>query len=218
MITRFGLVPRRAGMTIDDFQRHWRDVHGPLVATLRGLRRNWQSHAVLSQGEPLLPWIGFDAVSEMDFDDVAAMESAFSAEHYPPELKKDSAHLVDMTKSGPMVTKRQHLGGSIDLRQVRLMTFIRRAPRKRPAELHEALRSLPLPSPATARELYLSIADNEGIESSFDAIDVQWFATPQLAQQFVTSSAAREQREEIAHLVRGVERLIARVHVNFRAA
>lgn len=214
MITRFGLVPRRSGMTIDRFQRHWREVHGPLVATLRGLRRNWQSHAVLRAGEPLLPWIGFDAVSEMDFDDVAAMQAAFREEHYPRALKADAGQLVDMTRSTPMVTRRVRTGGSLDLRHIRLMTFMRCAPRKSRAELHDALRSLLLPAAAISRELYLAIEDCEAFESSFDAIEVQWFATAQLAQQYVTSAAAREQREQIAHLVRGSERLIAQVHVN----
>ena len=214
MITRIGLVPRRAGLATHDFQTHWRDVHGPLVRRLRGLRRNWQSHAVLADGESFLPWPGFDVCSEMDFDDVAAMQAAFSVEHYPGELKTDSAHLVDMSKAGPMTTQRVHAGGVIHPGDIRLMTFMRCAPHVQRPELHLALRRLPLPSQAKARELYLSIDDREGLVSSFDALDVLWFQTPQRAQQQVISVEAREQRHELAHLVRGVERMIARVHVN----
>ena len=214
MITRFGLVPRRAGLAFEEFQQHWRDTHGPLVARMRGLRRNWQSHALLREGAPLLPWTGFDAVSEMDFDDVSAMQSALSHEHYPVELKADAAYLVDMSKSGPMFTQRIPAGGTLDTRDVRLMTFMRCAPGKGRFQLHEGLRLLPQASQAVARELYLSIEDGDGVVSSFDAIDVQWFATPELALQHVGSSEAREHRHAIAHLVRGVERMIARVHVN----
>ena len=214
MITRVGLAPRRAGLAIDDFQSHWRDVHGPLVARLRGLRRNWQSHAVLREGEPLLPWAGFDACSEMDFDNVTEMHAAFSAEHYPRELKTDSACLVDMTKGGPMITERIHVDGVIDLTGVRLMTFLRCAPGRARAELHDALTRLPRSSKAAARELYLTIADCDGAVSTFDALEVQWFATPQLGQRYVVSAEAREHRYAIAQLVRGVERVIARVHVN----
>jgi hypothetical protein len=97
---------------------------------------------------------------------------------------------------------------------VRLLTFMRRAPQRHRSELHHALGSQPSASQARARELYLSVDDREGVVSSFDALDVQWFATPQIAQQYLVSAEAREQRHAIAHLVRGVERLIARVHVN----
>jgi uncharacterized protein (TIGR02118 family) len=214
MITRIGMVPRRAGLTLEQFQAHWRDVHGPLVARMRGLRRNWQNHALIENGEPLLPWTGFDACSEIDFDDVAAMLAAFSDEHYPHGLKADSTYLADMSKAAPMVSERVHVDGKIDLNDVRLLTFMRRAPQRHRSELHHALRSQPSASQARARELYLSVDDREGVVSSFDALDVQWFATPQIAQQYLVSAEAREQRHAIAHLVRGVERLIARVHVN----
>jgi EthD domain len=214
VITRFGLAPRLNGLDIEDFQIHWRGVHGPLVAKLRGLRRNWQCHAVLQEGKPLLAWAGFDACSEMDFDDVSGMLAAFSAEHYPRDLKSDSAYLVDMSKAGAMITERIHGEGTIDLTNARLMTFLRCAPRLRRTEL-ETLRLVPRASSAVAREVYLSIDDCDGIVSSFDALDVQWFATPSLAQQYVVSAEAGEHRHAIAGLVRGVERLIARVHVNF---
>jgi uncharacterized protein (TIGR02118 family) len=35
---------RRAGMEVDAFQRHWLDVHGPLVAAIPGVRRHVQNH------------------------------------------------------------------------------------------------------------------------------------------------------------------------------
>jgi uncharacterized protein (TIGR02118 family) len=214
MITRIGMVPRRVGLTLDQFQAHWREVHGPLVVQMRGLRRNWQNHALIENGEPLLPWTGFDACSELDFDDIAAMLAAFSDEHYPGGLKTDSTYLADMSKAAPMVTERLHVDGEIDLNDVRLLTFMRCAPRRPRSELHHALNSQPRASQARARELYLSVDDREGVVSSFDALDVQWFATAQIAQQYVVSAEAREHRHAIAHLVRGVERVIARVHVN----
>ena len=35
-------------MTVEAFQRHWREVHGPLGARVPGLRRYVQSHTRLS--------------------------------------------------------------------------------------------------------------------------------------------------------------------------
>ncbi len=219
MITRIGMAPRRFGLTGTQFQRHWHDVHGPLVRKFEGLRRNWQNHAVLRDGEPLLPWPGFDACSEMDFNDVAAMQLAFRPDRYPPELKADSEYLIDKSRAAPMVARHIHVSGTIDTGTidagaVRLMTFMRAAP-DCVERIGAALRALPMTSLARARELYLSIGSAAGISGlcGFDAVDVQWFDTPESAERYLISAEAREHRHALAHVVRGVERLIARVRV-----
>ena len=87
MITRIGMAPRRPGLGIEAFQRHWHNIHGPLVCKLGGLRRYWQNHALLREGESLLSWPGFDACSEMDFDDAYVLHVAFSPEHHAGVLR-----------------------------------------------------------------------------------------------------------------------------------
>lgn len=37
-------LTRKPGLSVEEFQRHWREVHGPIAATLPGLRRYVQSH------------------------------------------------------------------------------------------------------------------------------------------------------------------------------
>jgi uncharacterized protein (TIGR02118 family) len=214
MITRIGMAPRRHGLTTAEFQRHWHDVHGPLVRKFEGLRRNWQNHAILRDGEPLLPWAGFDACSEMDFSDVAAMQLAFRADRYPPDLKVDSDYLIDKNKAAPMVAQRIHVSGTIDPRAVRLMTFMRSAP-DCSERIGAALRTLPAASAAMARELYLSLGSAAGVAGlcGFDAVDVQWFDRPDSAERYLLSAEAREHRHALAHVVHGVERLIAQVRV-----
>ena len=46
MIVRMGLLTRKPGVTMEQFRRHWRDVHGPLAAKLTGLRRYHQNYVV----------------------------------------------------------------------------------------------------------------------------------------------------------------------------
>jgi uncharacterized protein (TIGR02118 family) len=215
VITRIGTAPRRLGLTTEEFQQHWYATHGPLVRKLKGLRRNWQNHALLRDGEPLQPWAGFDACSEMEFDDLQSMAEAFSPEHYPVELKNDSEHLIDKSKAAPMITRRIHLQGTIDLKRVRLLTFMRCAPRCTAAELESDLRTCPSASTARARELYVTVVDPRTSVSmiGFDAVDVQWFDDPQQAERYLVSSEAREHRHAIVHRVCGVERLLARVRV-----
>lgn len=207
------MAPRRAGLDIEAFQGNWYSKHGPLVARLRNIRRIWQHHAVLREGEPLLAWPGFDACSEMDFDDADAMQAAYSEEHYPRELRQDSRDLVDMDRAGFMLAEREHISGVIDTSGVRLTTFMRRAPGRAQAELAAALRAAEQAPDAHAREMYLAVEcdlPNQRL-STFDAVDAQWFETPEQAERYVRSSAAREHRHGLAHLARGVERVISRV-------
>lgn len=214
MITRIGLAPRRRGLHIDMFQLHWLEVHAPLVAKLKGLQRYWQNHAILRRGEPLLPWPGFDACSEMQFADLTAMQSAFADVDYQRRTLADTEYLIDKSKSGVVLAERV-LDAPADLTVVRLMTFLRRAPQCAPDAFRKSLLEAPKAARARARELYLSLdsATFEVAPSSFDAVEVQWFDEEWQAESYVTSTEAREHREGFAHLVRGVERLVARPHV-----
>lgn len=215
MIVRIGLAPRRKGLGTEEFQAHWHDVHAPLVTRLVGLRRYWQNHALLRDGEPLLPWPGFDACTEMQFDDTDAMKAAFAGEHYQRGIKDDTAYLIDKSRMAVVLTERIHLAGRIEMNDLRLMTFMRRAPGRTDAEFRDALRTLPAASTARAHELFLpreAQAANQP-ENGFDAVDVQWFGTSGDAERYIVSTEAREHRHEVAPLVRGVERLIARVRV-----
>jgi uncharacterized protein (TIGR02118 family) len=211
-VMRFGLAPRLASLDIAAFQEHWHDEHGPLVAKFMGVRRVWQNHALLRDGMPILPWPGFDACAELEFDDLAAAKFAFSAAHYPPELREHTGKLVDMQKNAVIFAERRLLTGSIDLRDVRLLTFLRRAPGRFQRELDDGLRALPAAAAARAREVFVAVEDADAA-NGFDAIDSQWFESAHQAEQYVTSAEAAAHRHATAHLVRGVERLLARVRV-----
>jgi uncharacterized protein (TIGR02118 family) len=210
MITRIVLAPRRAGLDIDEFQEHWYRKHGPLVARLRNIRRLRQHHAVLNRGEPLLAWPGFDACSEMDFDDVEALRAAVSDEHYPRELRQHSAELVELDKAGIMLAHRQHVSGAAAAEGVALMTFMRRAPGRMQAELAAVLSDAEQASEAHAREMYVAFELPSQL-SCFDALEVQWFAAPEQVERYLLGCEARLHRHRLAHLVRGVERVISRV-------
>src|SRR5262245_56579705 len=68
-------VTRRPGMAVDDFQRYWREVHGPLAATIPVIRRYVQSHARASAYERgRTP--PYDGLAITWFDDNAAMRAS----------------------------------------------------------------------------------------------------------------------------------------------
>ena len=88
---------RKPGMTVEAFQQHWREVHGPLGAAVPGLRRYVQSHtrpSAYERGrEP-----AWDGVALIWFDDVAALRVATST----PEWDRVRADEVNFVAAGPV--------------------------------------------------------------------------------------------------------------------
>lgn len=68
MVKYSGFLTRKPGLSVEEFQRHWRDVHAPLVvADLKGMRRYVQSHAIPeTYGGAHSP--SFDGVPQAWFD------------------------------------------------------------------------------------------------------------------------------------------------------
>jgi uncharacterized protein (TIGR02118 family) len=70
-----GFVRRKPGMTVEAFQRHWREIHGPLGAALPSLRRYVQSHprpSAYDRGRDP----AWDGIALIWFDDSAALRAA----------------------------------------------------------------------------------------------------------------------------------------------
>ena len=105
MITRFGMAPRSAGMSIEAFRHHWRTSHADAAGQIPGVRRYTQNHSLLDEhGHYVLGYPGFDACSELDFDSVAAMEAGFASETYRTLVVDDENDFVDKTRFSLVVT------------------------------------------------------------------------------------------------------------------
>ena len=80
MIKRISLLVRRPELSREEFNRHWRDVHGPLAKPLPNVVRYVQNHITDETRHPLLPPGGqtIDGVVEFWFEDRAAMDAAFA--------------------------------------------------------------------------------------------------------------------------------------------
>lgn len=95
MIKFVVVVHRRAGMSREDFQRHLREVHGPLAKRLPGVRRYVQNFPVHDAKRKPPAW---DAVVELYFDDRKTMEAAWAS----PEGAASDADLpmfADLSRS-----------------------------------------------------------------------------------------------------------------------
>ena len=67
---------RRKGMSSAEFEKHLRDVHGPLALKLPGLRKYVQNTPAVDSKRNAPNW---DAIVELYWDDRAAMEAAWAS-------------------------------------------------------------------------------------------------------------------------------------------
>jgi uncharacterized protein (TIGR02118 family) len=92
-----GFVKRKPGMSVEAFQRHWLEVHGPLGAAIPGMRRFVQSHtrlAAYERGrEP-----AWDGVGLTWFDDTDALRAATTT----PQWDRAKAEYPSFLAPGPV--------------------------------------------------------------------------------------------------------------------
>jgi uncharacterized protein (TIGR02118 family) len=96
------LVKRREGLPLAEFRERSLGEHGELVLQLPGLRRYLQCHTrdgYYAIGESLL-----DAAYQMWFDDIDALNSAFSSPEYQ-RVHEDMQTFVEPRYIHPMVTQ-----------------------------------------------------------------------------------------------------------------
>jgi uncharacterized protein (TIGR02118 family) len=106
MIKLVYCITRRRGMTLEEFSRYWREVHGPIGRRIPGLRRLVQSHPVSHPSDMSPP--AFDGMAELWFDDVAALEAARRS----PEWRASSAdevNFIDGTRTALFLTEEQEM-------------------------------------------------------------------------------------------------------------
>jgi uncharacterized protein (TIGR02118 family) len=83
---------RKAELSAEDFQQHWRTQHAALVARQAGLRRYVQNHTLLSAYRTREP--AYDGVAEAWFDS----RESFAELTASPEwraVREDEAHFID---------------------------------------------------------------------------------------------------------------------------
>ena len=111
MIKSLTLLTRRAGLTHEEFMRHWVEIHAPLARKVPGIRRYVQTHLLEERKRPDIPSsdVEIDGVAELWYDDQEAMRKALAS----PEgkaLYADGALFIGRVKTYTDV----HYGGAAD--------------------------------------------------------------------------------------------------------
>ena len=101
MVKLIAFFKRKTGISVEQFQQHWRTTHAGLVVRQRGLRRYVQNHTLASgyrRSEP-----SYDGVAEAWFDDTHAMRELGSTDEYRA-VREDEANFIDATNMGMVIT------------------------------------------------------------------------------------------------------------------
>ncbi len=115
---------RKPGMTREQFQARWLDVHGPLVRRLRAelpmMKRYVQSHTLAGAvGDAVNDGLRasrgvkepYDGITEVWFDDLASMGGGGSeaARAAGQRLLEDEAEFIDFAGSAVFVTEEHEI-------------------------------------------------------------------------------------------------------------
>jgi uncharacterized protein (TIGR02118 family) len=111
MIKLIVAVRRRADMSPEDFQHHWRSQHATLVrncpATTKYVRRYVQCHTLLA--EYAQSEVAFDGTAELWFDSVADKDAFFSDPDYLRDVNPDEKRFADMNRTVFFVTEEESI-------------------------------------------------------------------------------------------------------------
>ena len=105
MIKAIVLLPRRDGMSQEEFASYAQEHHLPLVTKLPGLRRVVINRVLPDPNSPPPP---YDAVAENWFDDLAAMGAAF-ASPAGQAVMADAANFLDMPRLQILVVEEEEI-------------------------------------------------------------------------------------------------------------
>ena len=113
MIKLVFCLRRRDDLSREEFQRYWREQHGPLVrshAEALGIRRYVQVHSIDDEislaiaGERGSPQ-PYDGVAELWFDDIEGANRAFNEPRYLEVVRPDELKFVDLERCVSMLTE-----------------------------------------------------------------------------------------------------------------
>lgn len=109
MVKLIYCISKKPDMTVEEFQRYWRETHAPIAGAIPGLRRYVQSHVVPETYGARTP--GFDGAAELWFDDMDAMRAAMTSPEVQAALE-DEKNFIDHSRVASFITTENVVVGS----------------------------------------------------------------------------------------------------------
>lgn len=94
MIKTVTLLTRRQDLSSEEFHRHWKDIHAPLVLALPGVRRYVQCRPIQVPGrEPQ-----YDGIAEVWYEDIESLNATLQTSEYETLLNDEKNFMGSMTE------------------------------------------------------------------------------------------------------------------------
>ena len=126
MVKVLTVLKRKAGMSVEDFQRYWLTRHPQVVVRLPGVRRYVQSHTLPSayrKGEPV-----YDGIAEVWADGTDALR-AMTRSPENARVQADEANFIDRATMGFLLTEEHVIvEGAAGPDGVKAVEFLSRKP------------------------------------------------------------------------------------------
>ena len=103
MVKLIYCISKKPDLSVEEFQRYWRDTHGPIAGRIPGLRRYVQSHVVPELYARDTP-PAFDGAAELWFEDLDALRAAMKS----PELQAAARGREELHRPHPRRLLRHH--------------------------------------------------------------------------------------------------------------
>jgi uncharacterized protein (TIGR02118 family) len=110
MVKVAALLKRKAGMSPQEFHRHWKDLHGPLVLSvpevMRHIRKYVQSHTIDAglSNTPGGPG-QYDGIAELWADNLDEVKKVLAEPRYLEVIRPDELRFLDLANCVFMVTE-----------------------------------------------------------------------------------------------------------------
>ena len=103
-VKSIGFARRKAGMAVEDFQRYWREIHGPLGVAVPLVRRYVQSHTRLAGYDRgrVPTW---DGVASLWFDSMVDLRTAVASAEFARAKADDPNFLAEGPVSSIVTTE-----------------------------------------------------------------------------------------------------------------
>lgn len=106
MIKGFALIPRKEGVSVAQFHKHWEEVHAPLARQIKALRRYVQSHR-LPQPVPGFDQVVYEGIAEIWFDDLETVNGLGDNPDYVNGALPDEPNFLDQSKLRFLATREE---------------------------------------------------------------------------------------------------------------
>lgn len=206
MIKICEIIWRRPGMNVADFQDHWLNRHGPIVARLPGLRRYVQSHP--RPGGYRKGDLAFDGLAELWLDSKEALIAASRSPEFAA-AKADEANFVDPDQLVELLTDEMVIRDRpVPPGSVKIVSLVKFKPDLGPAAARTYWRERHAPIVCGIGGLgrYVQSAVRPGayrkaVPPAYDGLALTWFDGMAAARRAAACAAYRETKADEANFL-----------------